>query len=100
MPCQTDTQLQRIQVGAGIWLSPAGSTWAAELLHVQAQTVVEGDEPRSAVAAARAWLRAGLTAGPRPASELRQVAAQGIDQNALYAARKPDEAEGDGLPSP
>jgi hypothetical protein len=48
---------------------------------------MDGDEPRSAVAAARAWLRESLTAGPRPASELHSEAARGIRQNALYATQ-------------
>jgi hypothetical protein len=88
--------------------------------------VANGNEPHSAVAAGRAWLREALAVGPRPASELRFGAAnRGFGQYALYAARNaesitmakertvhgrwlwaletaPDEreAEGDGLPSP
>ncbi len=49
----------------------------------------EGDESRSAVDDARAWLREALAAGPRPASELRrESAARGIGLSTLYAARK------------
>jgi hypothetical protein len=66
------------------------SPWTAtELLHAQAQTLTNGDEPRSAIAAARAWLRETLAAGPRPAGELRQeAAARGIGYTTLNAARK------------
>ena len=68
------------------------SPWtAAELLHahLQVQSMANGDEPLSAVAAARAWLRETLTAGPRPAGELRhEAAARGIGYTTLYAARK------------
>ena len=64
------------------------SPWtAAELLGRQAGE--EGDEPRSAVDDARAWLREALAAGPRPASDLRrESAARGIGLSTLYAARK------------
>jgi hypothetical protein len=48
-----------------------------------------GGQTLSAVAAAGAWLREALAAGPRPASELRQeAAAHGIGYTTLTAARK------------
>ncbi len=106
-------------------LSPSRPLGTAGKRRPGSLLIPDAVEARSAVAAARAWLCEALAAGPRPASELRQeAAAQGIGQNALYAARKaqrvtlakgqrghgrwhwaletaPDEREeGDGLPSP
>ena len=118
-------EIPAAQVARVVWDSE--SPWTAtELLDAHVQKMADGNDTLSAIAAARAWLREALAAGPRPASELRDEAAdRGIGQNALYAARKaesitmakerrvhgrwfwaletaPDEreAEGDGLPSP
>ena len=60
---------------------------AAEILQGQAGDA--GQARRSAVDAARAWLREALAAGPRPGTELlRDATAQGMGKNALYAARR------------
>jgi hypothetical protein len=66
------------------------SPWTAnQLLHAQGQAEDDGDEARSAVDDARAWLREALAAGPRAAMELRhEAAAHGIVEKTLYAARK------------
>jgi hypothetical protein len=76
------------QVARVVW--DGESPWTAtELLDVNVQKMANGNEPQSAVAAARAWLRETLAAGPRPASELRQeAAARGIGYGSLTAARK------------
>jgi hypothetical protein len=50
---------------------------------------VDGDEDHSTLAAARAWLRAVLADGPRPAKEVEQeAAAQGITTTTFFRARK------------
>jgi hypothetical protein len=64
------------------------SPWTATQL-LQTQIADDGDETRSAVDDARAWLRQTLEAGPRPAAELRhEAAAHGIGEKTLYTARK------------
>ena len=82
----------RLEVVAGtdvarvVW--EGESSWTAAAL-LQIQTVAAGDERRSVVDETRAWLRETLAAGPRPAKELRQDAAErGIGRSTLYAARK------------
>ena len=62
------------------------SRWSAAALLRAAD---EGEEDRSALADARAFLRAALADGPRPAKEVQaEAAARGISQRTLVAARK------------
>jgi hypothetical protein len=67
------------------------SPWTATTL-LHRPTEDDGDDRRSVIDEARAWLRETLAAGPRLASELRQDASErGIGRSALYAARKAED---------
>jgi hypothetical protein len=60
--------------------------WTAESL---LRATAEGEEERSALGEARAWLRQVLADGPRPAKELvAEARAIGIAVNTYHAARK------------
>jgi putative DNA primase/helicase len=74
----------RLGVARVVWDGPSPFT-AANLLQATAET----DEARSALAEARAWLRAALANGPLPAKEIQlESAVHGITPRTLKQARK------------